>query len=86
LRALGRVQIRTADLARAQLAVMNSCARGDDRGVEVAEQNVSRCKERLRRAALALDHVLAQRGDGDGRRLVEGALRLTGSDVTRPNL
>ena len=65
---------------------MNSRARGDDRGVEIAEQNVSRCKERLRRAALALERVMVERGDEHGRRLVEGALRFTGSDVTRPNL
>ena len=57
LRALGRVQVRTGDLARAQLAVMNSRARGDDRGVEIAEQRVSRCMQRLLKAVRALDRV-----------------------------
>jgi len=77
LRALGQVQIWTAELARAQLAVMNSCARGDGRGVEIAEQRVSRCMQRLLKAALVLDLVLVERGDEDGRRrLVEGSLRL----------
>jgi len=78
LRALGRLQNRTADLARAQLAVMKSCARGDGRGVEIAEQRVSKCMQRLLKAALALDRVLVERGDEVGRRgLVEGARRLS---------
>jgi hypothetical protein len=43
--------------------------------------------QRLQGAARGLDRVLVERGDEDGpRRLVEGALRLTGSDVTRPSL
>jgi hypothetical protein len=78
LRALGRVQIRTENLARAQLAVMNSRARGDPHRVEIAEERVSRCMQRLAKAALALERVLAERGNEDGRqRLVEGALRIT---------
>jgi len=85
LRALGRVQARTGDLARAQLAMMNSRARGDDRAVGVAEKRVSRRMQRLAKAALALDRVSTERGDGDGRRgLVERALRLTaGADANR---
>ena len=66
---------------------MNSRAHGDPHRVEIAEERVAACAQRLRRAALALDRVLVERGDDEGRRrLVEGALRLTGSDVTRPNL
>jgi len=56
---------------------MESHARGDARRVELAEEHVSRCMQRLRSAALALDRVLAERGDEDGRRRwVEPALRL----------
>jgi len=69
LRVLGRVQVRTAELARAQLAVMNSCARGDGRAVEIAEQRVSRCMQRLLKAVRALDRVLVDVQDVD--RLVE---------------
>lgn len=82
LRALGRLQVRTADLVRAQLAVMNSRAHGDAHRVEIAAQRVAACAQWVRRAALALDRVLADCGDENGRRrLVEGALRLTESDV-----
>jgi len=77
LRALGRVQVRTAELARAQLAVMNSRARGNRRRIETAEQHVSHCLQRLAKAARVLDRVLVERRDEDGRRkLVAGALRL----------
>jgi hypothetical protein len=59
------------------MAVMNSRAHGDPHRVEVAGEHVSRCMQRLLKAALALDRVLVERGDEDGRRrLVEGALRL----------
>jgi hypothetical protein len=57
---------------------MNARARGDDHRVEVAEQHVSRCVQRVLKAVLALDRVLVERGADDGRRLVEGALRLAG--------
>ena len=78
---------RVAELATAQMAVMNERAHGDPHRVEVADERVAACMQRLRSAALALDLVLVERGDAEGRRrLVEGALRLTGSDVTRPNL
>jgi len=51
---------------------------GDARRVEIAEQRATGCKQRLATAALAVDRVLVERGDGDSRRrLVEGALRLT---------
>jgi hypothetical protein len=65
----------------AQLAIMNSRACGDPRRIGIAEERVSRCMKRLRRAALALDRVLVERGHEDGRRrrLVEGALWLTES-------
>lgn len=67
-----------ADLARAQLAVMESLAQEDVRRVQAAEERVAQCVERLVAAALALDRVLAERGDDEGRRkLVEGALRLS---------
>jgi hypothetical protein len=55
---------------------MNSRAHGDPHRVKVAEERVSRCMQRLAKAALALDRVLVERGDEDGRRLVEGARRL----------
>ena len=35
--------------------------------------------QRLLKAALVLDRVMVERGDEDGRRLVEGALQLTGT-------
>jgi hypothetical protein len=77
LLALGRLQNRVADLARAQLKVMELLAQGDARRIEVAEERVAHCMQRLVKAAGALDHVLAERGDEDGRcKLVEGALRL----------
>jgi len=38
---------------------------------------INEARERVLKAALALDRVLVERGDEDGRRLVEGALRLT---------
>jgi hypothetical protein len=79
IRALGRLLNRVAELATAQLAVMNAHARGDAHRVEIAEQRVSRWMQRLAKAALALDRVLVERGDEDGRRLVEGALRITGN-------
>ena len=61
----------------AQLAVMNARAHGDAHRVELAEERVAACAQRVRRAALMLDRVLAERGDSDGRRrLVDGALRL----------
>jgi len=57
---------------------MESHARGDARRIELAKERVAQCMHRLRQAALALDRVLVERGDEDGRRrLVEGALRLT---------
>ena len=77
IRALGRLQNRVADLAKAQLAVMNARAREDPHRVAAADERVAVCKQRVRRAARALDRVLAVRGDEDGRGLVEGAMRLT---------
>ena len=68
LRALGRVQLRTGELLQAQLASMNARVRGDARRVEIAEQRVSRCMQRLLKAALVLDRVLVERGDEEGRR------------------
>ena len=77
IRALGRVLNRVADLVRAQVAAMTSRARGDPHRVEVAEEHVSRCLHRLAKIALALDRVLFERGNDEGRRrLVGGALRL----------
>jgi hypothetical protein len=83
-----RSQIRTADLLKAQLAVLEALACGDDRRVAIAEERVAQCMQRLVKAALVLDRVLAERGDNEGRRmLVEGALQLTsgraGSMCTR---
>jgi len=76
--ALGRVQIRTADLLQAQLTAMESHARADARRIALAEEHLSQCMQRLAKAVLALDHVLAERGDDEGRRrLVEPALRLS---------
>ena len=67
-----------ADLARAQLAGLNALAHGDDCRIEIAEKRVAQCMQRLLKAALAADHVLAERWDEEGRRkLVEGALRLS---------
>ena len=77
LRAIGRIQIRTADLLKARLAALEALAFGDDCRIEIAEKRVAQCMQRLVKAALALDRVLAERGDEEGqRRLVEGALRL----------
>jgi hypothetical protein len=62
------------------MAVFEALGCGDDRRVQIAEQHVSQCMHRLQQAALALDRVLAERGDDDGRRrLVEGAVRLAAS-------
>jgi len=67
-----------ADLARARLAVMESLAHGAHRRVQAAVERVTLCMRHLVAAALALDRVLVERGDEDGRRqLVESALRLT---------
>ena len=53
-------------------------AQGDAHRIEVADGRVALCMQRLLKAALAADRVLAERGDEEGRRrLVEGALRLT---------
>ena len=38
--------------------------------------------QRLLKAAVALDRVIAERGDEDGRRLVEGALLVPASMLT----
>ena len=77
IQALGRLQNRIADLARAQLAILKALACGDDHRFEIAEKPVAQCMRRLVAAALALDRVLAARGDDEGRRkLIEGALRL----------
>jgi glucans biosynthesis protein len=86
LRARGRLLIRAGDLKRAQLAVMNARAHGDPRRVELAEERVSRCMQRLAKAAVSLDRVLVERGDEDGRTLVEGALRLAAATCRRPPL
>lgn len=75
IRALGRILNCVADLARAQLA-LSAHAAGDAHRVAIAEQRVLRCAQRVLRAARALDRVAAARGDHEGRRLVEGALRL----------
>ena len=78
LLALGRLQNRVADLARAQIAVMGLLAQEDARCVQAAEERVAQCVRRLVAAALVADRVLAERGDDEGRRrLVEGALRLS---------
>jgi rRNA processing protein Krr1/Pno1 len=66
IQALGRVLKHVTDLARAQIAVMNSHAHGDPHRVEIAEKRVSRCMQRLAKAALALDRVLVDRGDENG--------------------
>jgi transposase len=58
---------------------MELLAQGDAHRTEAAEERVTQCAQRLRRAALMVDRVLVERRDEDGRRrLVEGALRLTG--------
>lgn len=76
IRALGRVLNRVADLAMAQIAAFEALARGG-RCVEIAEEHVSQCMRRLRRAAIPLDRVLVERGDEAGRRrLVEGGAAL----------
>lgn len=75
--ALGRILNCVAGLATAQMALMNACSVGHLHDVEIAGQRVSRCMHRLRKAAVALDRVLVEGGDGDGRQLVERALRLT---------
>jgi sirohydrochlorin ferrochelatase len=55
-------------------------AHADAHRVAAAEERVAACAQRVRRAALALDRVLVERGDEDARQqLVEGALRLTES-------
>jgi len=60
------------------LAVLEALACGDDRRVQASEERVAQCMQRLAKVVLALDRVLVERGDDDGRRsLVEGALRLT---------
>jgi hypothetical protein len=56
---------------------MESRAQEDDRRVETAEKHIAQCAQRLRKAARGLDRVLVERGDEGGRRLVEGALRLS---------
>jgi hypothetical protein len=58
IQALGRLQNRTADLLKAQLAALEALACEDDRRVEIAEGRVSLCMRRLVATALALDHVL----------------------------
>ena len=56
------------------------CAQNaDPYRVEIAEQRVSGCMQRLAKAAVALDRVLVETGDEEGRRLVERARRLTES-------
>ena len=75
IQALGRILNCVANVATAQMAVMNSRAHGDPHRVEIAEQRVSQCMQRLMKAALALDRVLGERGDR-WRRWVEGGLRL----------
>jgi len=45
---------------------MNRLAEDDARGVEIAEQQAARCLDRVRRAALTLDRVLAERGARPG--------------------
>ena len=80
IQALGRILNRVADLARAQMALINAPAHGSPHHVEIAEQHVSRCMQRLLKAALVLDRVLVERGDEEGRqRFVEGARRLCAS-------
>ena len=72
-----------AELAAAQLAVMNSRAHGDPHRAEIAEERATGCMQQLLKAALALDRVLEERGDEDGRRrLVESALRLVAAVST----
>jgi hypothetical protein len=58
--------------------LISARARGDDHRAEIAEQRVSTRMQRLLKAVRALDRVLVERGDEDGRRrLIEEALRLT---------
>ena len=64
LRALGRTQNRTAALSKAQLAVLDALACGDDRRVAVTEERVAHCMQRLVNAALVLDRVLVGRAAG----------------------
>jgi hypothetical protein len=47
---------------------MELIAQGDAHRIEAAEDRVAHCMQRLVKAALALDRVLAERGDEDGRR------------------
>ena len=71
---------RNLAMAKAQLAILEALACGDARCVEIAETRAIACMHRPRKAALVLDRVLVDRGDEDvRRRLVEGALRLTGN-------
>jgi hypothetical protein len=59
---------------------MELIAHGDAHRIETAEERVALYAQRLLKAALALDRVLVERGDDEGRRsLVEPALRLTAS-------
>jgi hypothetical protein len=41
--------------------------------IEVTQKRISQCMHQLRRAGLVLDRVLVERGDEEGRRLVESA-------------
>ena len=68
--------MNAASVFQTQLALINARARGDDHRAEIAEQRVSTRMQRVRRAALALDRLVVERGDEDGRRLVEGARRM----------
>src|SRR5271156_1771925 len=67
IQALGRLQNRVADLARAQLAILKALACGDDHRFEIAEKRVAQCVQRLRQAALALDRVIALVAGGPSR-------------------
>lgn len=75
LRALGRLQLCTAELVTAQLA-LNGPAADDAHRVEIAQHRVSRCKLRLTVAARVLDRVLMRADEERRRVLVEVAFRL----------
>ena len=53
------------------MAAFEALACGDDGGVKIAEKRVAQCMRRLAKAAIVLDRVRVERGDDEGRKLVE---------------